>query len=114
MPEITEADREQALKLAEALDGAVGPATALRIIERFLAGLLSGTQYRAALECTQDPCTYCRSPRRRFRVEHPDGPFPTEDAAREHGRAQARLVYGYEHRVIIESRPVGTWTEVTV
>lgn len=38
-PEITETTREAALRLAEALDGAIGPATALKIIEGFLTSL---------------------------------------------------------------------------
>jgi hypothetical protein len=32
--EITDADRDQAMRLAEELDGAIGPATRLRILER--------------------------------------------------------------------------------
>lgn len=71
------------------------------------------TQFQAVLECTQDPCRgpICNGPARRWPVEHSGGPFPCEDAAREHGRAQARLVYGSEHRVLVESREVTEWQE---
>jgi hypothetical protein len=69
------------------------------------------TQFRAVLECKQDPCGYCRTPGRRFTVEHPAGPFWTEDAARNHGWGMAEKVYGTEHRVIVESREVTEWEE---
>jgi len=78
------------------------------VLER--AAALGTQQFRAELECTQDFCSYCRSPRRRFRVDHSHGPFADADLARKHGQAQARLVYGSEHRVHVMQQTALPWT----
>lgn len=69
-------------------------------------------QFQAVLTCNQDPCTYCRRPREAFVVAHPNGPFDTEEEARDHGWGMAQKVYGSEHTVSTETRYVGPWNPV--
>lgn len=72
-----------------------------------------GAQFRARLECTQDPCAYCARPATAFGVNHPDGPFASEELARAYGQGMASNVYGASvHRVLIERRTVGAWERV--
>ncbi|HEX8321604.1 hypothetical protein [Longimicrobium sp.] len=69
-------------------------------------------EFQAVIECTEDPCTYCRQPAQRRVAAHPNGPFPTEDAARTHGWGINHRVYGSSvHRVLVESRTVTNWEE---
>ncbi|WP_159795702.1 hypothetical protein [Puerhibacterium puerhi] len=72
-------------------------------------------EFRAVVECTYDPCTYCHRPRQRYAADHPSGPFATAEQAREHGEGIAHKVYGFSvHRVLIEARQVTPWETVSV
>lgn len=121
MAEITEADRERAMtalglgglvtqdpELAEERDRIAQALADQR--EQLTAGWTE--QFQAVLECKADPCTYCRTETRRFPVTHSVGPFPTREAAREHGWGMALRVYGSEHRVLVERRYASSWEEV--
>jgi hypothetical protein len=64
--------------------------------------------FRAALVCTQDPCTYCRTGARRFVLDR-HAPFLIASEARDYGRSMASKVYGSEHRVEVEQAEVPRW-----
>ena len=64
-------------------------------------------EYRAIIECTEDPCTYCRNPAARIKTLPV---FGTAREARAHGQDMARNVYGASvHRVVVERRSVSEW-----
>ena len=72
----------------------------------------STMEHQAVIECTQDPCSYCRTGAARRVAAHSQGPFSTPEAAGEHGLAIARNVYGAStHRVLVSSRVVSPWSE---
>jgi hypothetical protein len=70
-----------------------------------------GHEYRAVITCSEDPCSYCRAPRRSDIVGAPVYPTPAEAFA--HGRAMARNVYGESvHDVTVQARAVLPWADL--
>ena len=74
-------------------------------------------EYRGTLTCTEDPCTYCRTPARKIVLDTPPfvesgGRFKTADEALQHARAMANNVYGAgAHKVGSQRRLVGDWED---
>lgn len=66
-------------------------------------------EYRGIVECTADPCTYCRKPRTRNVINMV---YSTPEGALDHAWGLAVNVYGAStHRALVQVRPDEPWQD---
>lgn len=71
----------------------------------------NGAEYRGVVECTDDPCTYCRHPKGRYFTANA---FDNPEEALFHARRLSEFVYGSGvHRSSVETRTPQPWVPYT-